>query len=266
LKQEYVIYTDESIKRGVLYSNFYGGLIVHSKELDRAVLLLKGEASRQNLGCEIKWNKVTENYLDKYKGMMDLFFFLLRENRIRVRVMFTNNVYIPTALDPYHTAHAYYILYYQFIKNAFGLQYATPDKRGIKIKLFLDRLNGNYERNATFKGHISALNRSSLFRDHNIEIMRDQIIEVDSKKHILLQCLDVVLGSIQFKLNKTDKIDRGARRTYAKLQLFSHIHDHIKDIHPRFDISTNTRGGPEKSWIHPYRHWLFKPRSCKVLK
>ncbi len=38
----------------------------------------------------------------------------------------------------------------------------------------------------------------------NIEIT--EIVEIDSKKHVIQQCMDIILGSMNFKLNDFDKI------------------------------------------------------------
>ena len=41
-----------------------------------------------NLFGEIKWTKVTANYLNKYLEMMDLYFKFIKEGKIKVRIMF----------------------------------------------------------------------------------------------------------------------------------------------------------------------------------
>jgi len=62
---EYVIYTDESEKRGKFYSNFYGGVLVQSPDLQPMIDRLEKCKTRLNLHQEVKWQKVTENYLEK---------------------------------------------------------------------------------------------------------------------------------------------------------------------------------------------------------
>ena len=63
---EFVIYTDESVKNGSYFSNFYGGVLVRSRDLLHASEELSKIKQSQNLHGEIKWTKVTENYLEKY--------------------------------------------------------------------------------------------------------------------------------------------------------------------------------------------------------
>jgi hypothetical protein len=45
--KEYILYCDESEKRGRLYSNFYGGVMVGSSEQSRIVSLLEAEKNQR---------------------------------------------------------------------------------------------------------------------------------------------------------------------------------------------------------------------------
>ena len=56
---EYIIYTDESDKRGKYYSNFYGGLLVRSPDLQPVIARLEQRKAELNLHREVKWQKVT---------------------------------------------------------------------------------------------------------------------------------------------------------------------------------------------------------------
>ncbi|KAA0213369.1 MAG: hypothetical protein DYG94_12565 [Leptolyngbya sp. PLA3] len=96
---------------------------------------------------------------------------------------------------------------------------------------------------------------------------QDAIAEIDSERHILAQCLDVVLGSNRFRLSDRH-LDKppGARvrgtRTRAKKSVYQHIHRCIRTIHPRFNIgvSTGRPNGRRDRGDHPYRHRLIAPR------
>lgn len=57
------------------------------------------------------------------------------------------------------------------------------------------------------------------------------IAEVDSKNHVILQCIDIALGSMNFKLNNMDKekmpnSNRCGKRTIAKEKLYKKIKKH----------------------------------------
>lgn len=73
LQEEYIIYCDESAKKGKYFGNFYGGAIVNAKQFDKLNILLNQKKEELNLFGEIKWSKVTESYLDKYIEIIDLF-------------------------------------------------------------------------------------------------------------------------------------------------------------------------------------------------
>lgn len=93
---------------------------------------------------------------------------------------------------------------------------------------------------------------------------------MDSKGHIVLQMLDVVLGSMCFRLNDKHKElpqgkQRRGKRTIAKEKLYRHIHQHIRQLRPGFNVGVNT--GIESAvdyWEHSYRYWNFKSGAYEV--
>lgn len=265
MSREYVIYTDESSKTGRCFANFYGGALIRSEDLDYVREVLQAQADRLGLGAEIKWRKVSEGYLDRYVAMMDAFFDLVAEDLVKIRVMFTQTGVIPTR-SPYHREHEYHLLYYQFLKYAFGLRHCNPDPGELSLRLYVDRLPDSPHKNALFKAHLLTLQDCSEFRAARICIPQDQVAEVDSHEHLPLQCVDVVLGAMQFRLNESVREDDGGTRgkkTIAKAMLHEHICTRIRQIHPEFAIGATTprTGGDGDRWRHPYRHWLFTPRT-----
>lgn len=124
---EYIIFCDESEQVGKFYSNFYGGALVKSSDIDSITKKLKNIAISLNLKNEVKWQKVTINYLDKYCKLVESFFELVRNNKIKIRIMFTQNAYQATNLNKEQKDNEYHILYYQFLKNAFGLKYSDDN-------------------------------------------------------------------------------------------------------------------------------------------
>ena len=91
------------------------------------------------------------------------------------------------------------------------------------------------------------------------------IVQVESHDHDVLQCLDVVLGAMNFRLNKKNK-DKppGARvrspKTRAKEKVYKRINERIRDIYPGFNIGITTghNGDQANRWNHSYRHWNFQ--------
>jgi hypothetical protein len=270
MTKEFIIYADESTQRGRYYSNFYGGALIRSDHIDHVRYTLHKVKQEHNLYNEIKWSKGTSRYLEKYKSVMDSFFELIRQGLIKVRIMFTQNSNVPVGLDAYQRENSYHLLYYQFIKHAFGLSYCHSGTTPIYLRMHLDKIPDTNERNSQFKAYLLSLQYTANFRRAHIKIRPDQIVEIDSHQHDILQCLDVVLGAMQFRLNDQHKIkpvgavQRG-KRTIAKEKLYKHIRGHIAQIYPNFNIgvSTGIQGDKLNLWRQPYRHWLFVPRTYR---
>ena len=100
------------------------------------------------------------------------------------------------------------------------------------------------------------------------------IAEIDSKKHNLQQCMDIVLGAMAFVLNKkhletAPGTNERGKRTIAKEQLFNHIIELIKESNgcEVFCICETTPSkSPKDYWITPYRHWKFLPAEFRDQK
>ncbi len=269
MSKEYVIYCDESDVNGRYFSNFYGGALVTSSELQNVTNKLIETKQLLNLHKEVKWTKITENYVDKYISLMETYFNLIAENKIKIRIMFTQNSIIPYNLDKEQIDNEYFLLYYQFIKNAFGLQYSNDSNppSEIRVRICLDALPDTREKGTKFKNFLLGLNENTNFKEANIYIDKNQISEVNSHDHPILQCLDIILGSMQFRLNdkhkeKPEGAKTRGKRTIAKEKVYKYINSRIRQIYPNFNIgvSTSIRGDVTNRWFDPYRHWVFVPQ------
>ena len=72
--REYVLYCDESKSTGKYFGNFYGGVLIDSANLDHCVQQLLQRKEDLNLHSEVKYQRITEQYLEKYLSLMELFF------------------------------------------------------------------------------------------------------------------------------------------------------------------------------------------------
>ena len=267
----FIIYCDESIGRGRKYSNFYGGILVRSEHLNEVETRLKLVARQHNIQGEIKWTKTAEAYEQKYIAFMDEYFDLIAEGKAKVRIMFSDVRYKPQGLTDYHDQHRFFMLYYQLIKNAFGLKFCTDElPNGVDVQLLLDRLPDKKAKSDVFKRHIASISSQGAFRQKGIRFPKGLIGEVDSHDHIILQGLDVNLGAIQFRLNDQHLvIPQGKRyrgkRTRSKERLYKHINSRLRQLRPHFNIGTSTgrQGGITDLWEHQYRHWLFMPKDAE---
>lgn len=176
--------------------------------------------------------------------------------------MFAQNAHVSDGLTKEQTDNEYSILYYYFLKDAFGMKYSnsTPYKTKVNFSLYLDDLPCSKEQKEIFK---KSLFRNNVgFQQNNVEIT--EFVEIDSKKHVIQQCMDIILGSMNFKLNDFDKIKdektgKRSKRTIAKEKLYKVINKNIREIRKNFNIgiTTGINGDQSNYWKHLYRHWNF---------
>ncbi|MGN1143951.1 MAG: hypothetical protein ACI4SU_05250 [Anaerovoracaceae bacterium] len=108
-EKTYIIYCDESVAKVKYYSNFYGGALVDSKDFESISEKLNCKKEELNLYNEIKWTKVTEQYLEKYIEFINLYFQLIAEGKIKLRIMFRKNEFEPARLNHYQELNGFYL-------------------------------------------------------------------------------------------------------------------------------------------------------------
>lgn len=266
-RRNYIIYCDESAEKGRYYSHFYGGVLINAQYRERITKILNDKKEKLNFGGELKWTKISSNYEEKYIEFIDRFMDFISENIIKCRIMFTQNIFRSTGLDEYQIDNQYFLLYYQLLKHAFGLRYCNPESLDdVRVSIYLDDIPDSRERFDNFKDYLESLSKYPVFSRYNIQIPKEEITDVRSHEHVIMQGLDIILGAMQFRLNNLHKeIPTGGRirgkRTRAKERVYKHINKRIRDIHPNFNIgiSTGTGGVRSNRWDHPYRHWRFIP-------
>ena len=274
------IWLDESDKKGEFYSNFYGGLLINSNDYTDIINEAQSLVDSLNLnGEEIKWQKVNGFTFEKYKKIVDLIFQLLSSGKAKIRIFFKHNQYEALSLGEIHKRDEFFILYYEFIKHAFGLQYCDYPIDERYIRLFFDDIPARGERINDFKRYLLGLNDIKEFKTNGLKIRQNDILEVNSSEHLLLQFLDLILGAMCFRLNNKHKVkqeDTGKRgkRTIIKEKFYKYIYSKISELKPRFNPGEST-GLIDFSdrWTQTYRHWSFKPNNyvrdnskCKITK
>jgi len=266
----YYIWCDESDKEGEFYSNFYGGLLIESKDLRRVLKRMEHKIVELDITEEIKWQKVNQHFFEKYLLLIDFIFDLLEEGLIKIRIFFRHNQNVPKYLTRKQMREEYSLLYYQFIKHAFGFQYSNDSGLPVSLHIALDELPISEPEKREFKDFLSRLGSDPNYKTANIRIRKDDIQEVDSKKNLPLQMLDLILGAICFRLNdkhkqKNEGTNRRGKRTVLKEKLYKHIYFRISQIKRGFNVGVSTGiSSPVDSWTMPYRHWSFVPKSVEV--
>ncbi|MFC3748368.1 DUF3800 domain-containing protein [Paenibacillus sp. GCM10012306] len=268
---QYIIYMDESNDEGPRFGNFYGGALVRSHDNQWVTEILENKKRELGLNGEIKWQKVTLQYVEKYIALMDTLFDLIQEDSVKIRIMFTQNYFEAINLSTEQRTKEYQMLYYQFFKHAFGLKYSNPTSlEDLSLRIYFDELPVSPKDASEFKDHIERIQLTREFTEAKIRIRKEDITEVKSHNHVLMQYMDVVLGSMYFRLHDFHKIipegeKRRGKRTVAKEMVYKHINNRIRGIYPNFNIGVSTGyKNIEDRWNHPYRHWLFIPNEHRI--
>lgn len=267
-KKKIIIYSDESVEKGRYFSHFYGGAILPEENIHEIETQLLNKKNELGITAEMKWNKITPQFKQQYIEYIELFLNLMIDGRFKMRIMFQQNDLVPINLTTDQLDNSFLRLYYQFIKHGFGLSYLDKYEHGYQLKLNLDDLPTNKKQVSQFKHYLSALNESPEWRRVNLNLNVNDISNIDSKKHCILQGVDIVLGAMQSKLNnihtKTQNGERRrSKRAKAKSTVYDTIISKINITRPNFNvgISTGTDGNLENRYKAKYAHWNFKPKS-----
>lgn len=244
--------------------------MVGGRHYERITRLLNERKRELNFFGEVKWSKVSEPYLAKYAALIETFFAEVATGHLRVRIMFRQNAHKPQNLTREQIESEYFMLYYQFVKHAFGLMDMPEHGHPVNLRLYFDDLPDKAEKRQQFKGYVLALGANTEIAARDIVLTADNITEVCSHDHVLLQCLGIVLGAMAFRLNDRHRVKppgsrvRG-RKTKAKEQLYKAIYACIASIRPHFNIgmSTGIADPHHGQWTESYRHWKFVPAGAE---
>lgn len=197
--------------------------------------------------------------------MIRLFFDYVRSGDIHIRIMFRKKANQRTVGDGTSKDDRYFKLYYQFLKHAFGFRTPASHTDEYYVHFLLDELPDHSAEADRFKDYLCDLPQTADMQGTGMKIRKRDIGEVKSHDHVVLQCTDIVLGAMFFRLNRLHEVKpEGARtrgkRTIAKEKLYKTIQQEIAKIHPRFNIgvSTGAHGLEYPHWDSPYEHWEFK--------
>lgn len=259
---KYIIVCDESTKKGNKFSYFYGGVIVNEQKYNSISEKLEMYKNHLGLNHELKRINIDSLNANRYIEMLDFFFTFVKSGDIKVRVMFSDNNNLDSI--PKTENETFMKFYYLFIRHSFALPYANED---IDLRIIFDALPEKPENREKFKNYlISNLTHiPNIDIKNKIYIKRDHIEEVDSKKHIILQCADVIVGLIDFCLNdEHNEVNQKSKRWYAKRKVLEVILSYINELHPNFQLCISTkpiRG--YNAWIDKYKHFVYKKTRTK---
>ncbi len=170
-EKRYYVYCDESIKKGKYYSNFYGGALIDSADynLINDVLEIKKEVILKT--NELKWQKISKLNYREYIDAVDTFLDFVQSGKIKIRIMFRSNRVKPIGLTNEQKRDEYFLLYYQFLKHAFGFKYMDNSSLN-NIEIFLDNIPDKKEKRVKFIHYLWGIQHLPQFIDAGIKIKR----------------------------------------------------------------------------------------------
>lgn len=258
-QKSYVIVCDESTKYGSKYSYFYGGAMVEEIKYQKISEILNDYKTKLNLN-ELKRIKITEKNYKSYIDVLDLFFTFVKSGEIKIRIMFSPNDQLLKNIK-HSEDESFMKFYYAFIINAFNIFYARED---FKLRLVFDDLPETKIKCDKFKDLLTKkIEINNKPHANKVYLKKQDIEEVDSKKHVILQCVDVVVGLVDFILNSSKEDIKNSKRATARLKVWNHIYNnHILQIDKDFNLLVSTSPiYSHKGWKKLYQHFVYHQKA-----
>jgi len=185
------IYCDESRQTADRYMVIGGIITLRSNEssLAEAMRLYR---QAYNMHAELKWTKVSDQKLQEYRSLIDLFFSINRLFDFKSIVINTQEI-DHRRFNKSNVELGFYKLMYQFLLHSFG-QYLQEDDRCI---IYLDRRNTSYKISTL----CAILNNGLRKKYHFMHTPVRNIEPIDSKDNDLIQIADILLGAIGYEMN-----------------------------------------------------------------
>ena len=162
---------------------FIGGIVIDRKnrvEIKNKINELKGKYDI-NTKTELKWNRVTKNYLDLYKKMIDIYI----DYDISFRAICIDSSKINLKYHNDNAELGFYKLYYQLLNN-----WLSPK---LKYTIYTD-IKTYSDPNV-----LNDLKRCLNNKEHPNSVER--IYAIDSHESVFLQLEDILMGATSYKMN-----------------------------------------------------------------
>jgi hypothetical protein len=267
----YTIYADESLKSGVGYSYFFGGIFIPSKSVPICEAYFKEIIYAYGISGEIKWANTSPDLLERYMSIAAEFVRLVSLGVIRLRISYYRNSHLNLSVYTHDDEVSYLKVYHNFILHGFSLKKAILE-RPVQLVIGLDELPVGKVRGDLFADILLKIpnqwaldSGKCLMKECPFVMTRDNIMQVNSKSSLLMQLVDLMVGSFvaMTRSVRGHDYDENTKRGMAKRALSIHIANSIRnDLLPHFDLHSSCHmPGP---WFRtPYRHWIVESKSRK---
>lgn len=212
--QDFAFFADES---GISQDRFtvVGGLSMHNSTADVIYRSLAKYRSDHNMHSELKWSKISNQKLNEYRALVDLFFALNSTNHVQFHaVVFDSHSWNHNKYNNGDSDIGLSKLYYDLILHKFVRRCGVSDN---SLFVCLDHRNSS-----TPLEDLRKMLNAAAARDHALTHRPvAQLISRDSKADCILQLNDVILGGVCAIRNGKHLLDgtRAAKREIAMMIL-----------------------------------------------
>ncbi|MCF7912924.1 MAG: DUF3800 domain-containing protein [Candidatus Cloacimonetes bacterium] len=202
------IYCDESCPD--LFSNrkgsinrylVIGGIKLRKRDREKVKSQIEDLKIQHDVNGEFKWNKVSNNKLEFYKGIISLFFSYGNEIIFRSIVIDTQKI----NMEIYHNGDAelgFYKFYYQLL-NKWICEFKA-------YRIFTDLKTNR------LKNRVQDL--EYILQISHIFSTIDSVQAINSKESALLQMADLILGAVSSSYNNTISVNSAKRKLIAYME------------------------------------------------
>ncbi|MGJ0628030.1 DUF3800 domain-containing protein [Xenorhabdus bovienii] len=272
---KYQIFADEAWTHGTpppnRYHCFFGGIMGLESNIDSLQTALMRVKSHFDILQEVKWSNVSPKNELYYIALIDCLKHYILNNDIKYRQMFRDRSFHVVQTEQESELDIQFKLYYQYIKNVFGIKHLPIDPNGTEILIRLDGHSSEKHKNK-LKQFVEDLPRFFNREDITVNVTYE-----NSSHSLRLQVCDLMMGAAGYYGNKFHLRRENDRRGMTKKQkikqkVAKYIYEALKDI------DAQSRGSKAFNWFestgmdgdtinllnHKIRIWKFIPEKYVI--
>ena len=192
----YRIFSDESRQTRDRYM-VLAGIIINQDEISNFESTMLKYRTDNQMNSELKWSRVSNNKLEKYKIFVDYFFALCDTDKLHFKAtIFDNHTVNHRKFSQGDKEIGFYKFYYILFKW-FSRIYFNVDTPNVSVVIHPDHRSSKYN-----LGDLRDILNNGFNKDFQPHFRPYRAIEpLDSKKSEIIQVLDIILGAIGYVKN-----------------------------------------------------------------
>lgn len=207
------IYCDESRQTADRYM-VLGGLITIRENEDAFQQAMQLFRQSNNMWAEFKWTKVSDQKINEYIALMDLFFSLSRSFHFKAIVVDTQEI-DHKQYNKNDAELGFYKLMYQFLLHGFG-DYLTPTDQCI---IHLDQRTTSKYKLST----LCAILNNGLKKKYGLDNKPIRNVQgLNSKDSDFIQVADILMGAIGYEMNGAHTRTNAKRAKITLAEVIAH--------------------------------------------